>query len=126
MPYKDPNRQREYQRQWDKDNREKRRAYRARKRLEVIEFLGGKCVYCGCNIPKALEINHINGGGQEERRRRKTRDSYGFHLDILAGRRTTEDLELTCIACNAWHKAVHLKQIYDGWTIKWESRNLFI
>src|ERR1700678_122970 len=37
-------------------------------RLKVIDLLGGaKCVYCGCNDIRVLEINHKNGGGWKER-----------------------------------------------------------
>lgn len=127
MPYKDIEKQREWQRIWAKKkrlndpykHREVYRKYRWNVRLRVIEQFGGKCVYCGCNIPEALEINHINGGGAKEKR--ETNRGEMFYLDILKGRRNMEDLELTCIVCNAWHKATKIKGIEDHWKIVWNK-----
>lgn len=48
-----------------------------------------------------LELNHRNGDGSEERRKRGNNQT--IFLDILSGRRGTEDLEITCKPCNAIH-----------------------
>jgi hypothetical protein len=84
-------------------------------RLKVLEILGGaKCVYCGCDVYEALEINHKNGGGCAEA---KTRTTYIVN-DILLGKRNKEDFEVVCRVCNAWHyisKRIGL----NNWVISW-------
>jgi hypothetical protein len=41
--------------------------YNLSKRLEVLGLLGGKCVKCGFCDYRALQIDHINGGGHAHR-----------------------------------------------------------
>ena len=40
-------------------------SYHYRLREQVLELLGGKCAWEGCNWidPRALQIDHIEGGG---------------------------------------------------------------
>lgn len=42
------------------------RSVRRSIRLEIIEFLGGKCAKCGFSDERALHIDHIHGGGSKE------------------------------------------------------------
>ena len=44
------------------------RRLRLQKRLAILQFLGGKCVKCGFSDYRALNIDHINGGGTRESR----------------------------------------------------------
>ncbi len=60
-----------------------------------------KCVNCGCDDIRLLEINHKNGGGNREYKRGKS--SATFYWNIIMLRRDTEDLELLCRVCNAKH-----------------------
>jgi hypothetical protein len=134
MPYKNKNKQKEYQRRWYQENKErllreqkerrrkgskKDRRYARNLRRRAVKKLGDKCIYCGCDEYKALEINHKNGGGSQEFPRGKSKR--GFHLDILAGRYPLDELEITCRICNAWHYLVKLKGIPDNWTITWKD-----
>jgi len=138
MPYKDPDKQKEYQRRWSKENRvtvnKRSREWKAKNReqmrnygisynkilvLKVQDFLGGKCVYCGCDVPEALEINHVNGGGSQTDMK-GSRSKY-YH-SILKGERSKDEFELTCRVCNNWHYLTKLKGIPDGWTIIWEKQ----
>lgn len=125
MPYKDPDKNREYQREWARKEKpkEKRRQYKRNLRTQVLELLGNKCVYCGCNIPEALEINHIQGGGNKESKELKNNGKCqtGFHLDIIKGRRKIDDLELTCRVCNSVHY-LKLKNIGD-FKVTWTPRS---
>ena len=41
--------------------------YRRKLRDAVLNFLGGKCVKCGFSDPRALQIDHVNGGGIKDR-----------------------------------------------------------
>ena len=34
--------------------------------MEILAFLGSKCVVCGFDDPRALQIDHVNGGGSQE------------------------------------------------------------
>lgn len=116
MPYKDPDRQREYQREWVKRRRDRRKAYRDKLRKEVLEFFGGKCVYCDCDETKALEINHVNGGGRKAATNRVGTAQY--YLNILKGR-VEEELELTCRVCNSVH---YLKLLgIEGFRVTWNK-----
>jgi hypothetical protein len=45
-----------------------RRNWSHKRRLEIISKLGNKCIICGFDDPRALCIDHINGGGREELR----------------------------------------------------------
>lgn len=101
LPYKDPDKQREYQRNWAKRKRATFQKYQRKLRKQVLELLGGKCIRCGCIEPKALEINHTNCDGAKERKNNPSNKQ--FHLDIVKGRRDIDDLELTCKVCNAAH-----------------------
>lgn len=47
--------------------RKSAREYNQRRRVETIEFYGGKCVRCGFADVRALHIDHIHGGGKQER-----------------------------------------------------------
>jgi hypothetical protein len=61
-----------------------------------------KCVNCGCDYLPFLEINHINGNGTQERKNDQAKGSH-FCSNIVNGKRSTEDLEITCRLCNALH-----------------------
>ncbi len=43
------------------------RKYVSDSRLVLLKHLGDKCVRCGFSDPRALQIDHINGGGRNER-----------------------------------------------------------
>lgn len=63
-----------------------------------------KCVYCGCNFPRALEINHKNCNRKElEHKYGKPESGYSFYKRIVVGDRPIEDLEITCGVCNKNH-----------------------
>ena len=116
MPYSDKDKQREYQRDWAKRNRESRRKYGKLLREKVLILLGGKCVNCDCDEFEVLEINHKNGGGRKEKYTHRAKQ---FYLHILNGTRKTDDLELTCMPCNTLHKAKILKKAKSNWKIIW-------
>lgn len=72
----------------------KHRQYRAK----ALEIMGGKCVRCGFSDARALQIDHINGGGYQET---KSGSSRGPTVRILKGE--TADYQLLCANCN-WIK----------------------
>ena len=75
-----------------------RRNFAIRRRNEVIEFLGGKCIKCGYNVDKrALQIDHINGGGNKEIRSFPSYATYLKHILEVKG----NGYQLLCANCNA-------------------------
>ena len=82
-----------------KDSRDRIR----RLRVIALDMLGGKCVSCGINDRRVLQIDHINGGGTKENERLS---SHGIHRKIALGK--IEGYQLLCANCN-WIKK-HEKQ----------------
>jgi hypothetical protein len=128
MPYKDKEKEKLYKKEWGIKNavsiRERQTNYLRTKRTEAIKTLGGKCVYCGCDIQKALELNHKNGGGNKEKAS-KQYQKHGrtyqikMYLDIINSKRN--DIELTCRVCNSVH---YLKRLGIGeFEVKWKNPN---
>ena len=96
------------------------RKFRLKRRMRVLSLLGGAiCIYCGCDEIGALEINHKNGGGAKE-----WRGGAGSRAtsDIFYGRRPTDDLEVVCRVCNAWHYITR-KTGVNKWTIIWAANS---
>jgi hypothetical protein len=77
-------------------------------KIQIFEMLGNKCSNPNCPIPinkldkRALQIDHVNGGGCQERKERT--DPIGFlkhvHQELLKG---SKDFQLLCAYCN-WIK----------------------
>lgn len=59
-------------REWNRNNRPKvyalNKAYRIRKRREVIDAYGGKCACCSESMFEFLSIDHVDGKGNEHRK----------------------------------------------------------
>ena len=59
-----------YQQQYYQLNRNKRkldlREWNQKIRETIIRMLGGKCIKCNFTDPRALQMDHINGGGTKE------------------------------------------------------------
>jgi len=79
-----------------------------------------KCVYCGCDFLRALEINHKNCDRKKlERLFKKPERGYSFYKRIVDGDRPTGDLEVVCGVCNKNHYfqrkfGLKWQVIYDG------------
>ena len=67
-------------------------------RLRALETLGNKCVRCGFSDPRALQIDHINGGGSKEM---KSKGNYKIYRDIVLG--NLNGYQALCANCN-WIK----------------------
>lgn len=74
--------------------REQKNTYHRNKRVEAVMILGGVCVACGETDTDVLQIDHKFGGGRAEARTRGGNRS--FYLDIVAGRRSLDDLQVLC------------------------------
>lgn len=87
----------EHKRERSKANRELLRKVN----FNIISGGEPKCVNCGCDDQRLLEINHINGGGNKELKNGKNTNAFAWN--IYMGRRNTSDLNLLCRVCNALH-----------------------
>jgi len=85
----------EYQRRYRELHPEQARTLYMRTRALVIEKLGGKCIRCGFSDKRALQIDHINGGGLREQ---KLIQTSGIHRKILHG---SDGYQLLCANCNS-------------------------
>jgi hypothetical protein len=82
--------------------------YSIKRKLKILELLGGKCSNCGISDPDVLELDHINNDGAENR---KLGIDKSIYLKIASGKRTIEGLQLLCANCNfeKAFRAVHHK-----------------
>jgi len=107
---------RNYQRKYRKTKafKDKARAYkktdkyklysrnlRARSREKMVNLLGGKCSKCGFLDRRALQLDHINGGGTKDRKLGKCSGSR-FHKEVMRSFNANENIyQLLCANCNA-------------------------
>ena len=83
---------REYRKNNKKKVRESHGNYRRKLRMKVIEHLGGECVDCGFDDPRALDIDHI-----EPIRGKRESSKYYLYRSILDD---GEGFQLLCANCH--------------------------
>lgn len=83
-----------------KVKKDRDRAYGARRRESrralIFEVLGDVCVRCGFSDKRALEVDHINGGGNLDRLSARTMDRYYARI-IEVGK---SEYQILCANCN--------------------------
>lgn len=80
------------------------REYFRKSRNATIEALGAKCIRCGFSDRRALQIDHIEGGGSRERKEKTFTKE--FHKHVLQSFLKGENkYQLLCANCN-WIKRV--------------------
>ena len=98
----------------------KDRAYAAeverRRRLEAkisaLKALGGVCVVCGWSDSRALQIDHINGDGNQERRDRgRSSFSPTQYQRIVTDKQYRSQFQLLCANHN-WVKRFEKEEHY--------------
>ena len=108
MPYKKDYRNHQehylaYQKEYQKNHRKtvniRRRKRNCERRIELLNFLGGKCVKCGFSDWRTLQIDHINGGGTRENKE-SGNNLYQHYTRI---KKNPEKYQLLCANCN-WIK----------------------
>lgn len=75
-------------------------AWRRRLRERVIVFLGGKCCRCGFSDWRALQVDHVHGGGSS-RKDRAYDSTPALYAKVLSD--TENNYQLLCANCN-WIK----------------------
>jgi hypothetical protein len=79
------------------ESRDRVRRQNLELKVECFEKLGGCCVRCGYDIDqRALQIDHVHGGGTQERRRLKS--TAALYRKVLAD--TEGNYQLLCANCN--------------------------
>lgn len=90
---------REYSRRYRQENKDKARATQreqwAKYRQEAIDALGGKCIRCGEEDRRVMQIDHIEGGGASDKRTR------GSWQRLRAVPNEVERFQLLCANCHA-------------------------
>lgn len=74
--------------------------YQQTARKAILEILGDKCSQCGFNDLRALQIDHISGGGSKDRRNGK--GSY-YHRMLKDLETQPNKYQILCANCN-WIK----------------------
>ena len=81
----------------------------AKKRTEIINILGGECIKCKFSDIRALQIDHIDGGGHIQQKQMGGRYYvYKYYLenkDLIKN-----ELQLLCANCN-WIKREENKEL---------------
>ena len=67
-------------------------------RLRIIEAYGGQCVRCGFDDWRALQIDHVYGGGRRSESKSITSYDYKVLREVASG-----NYQLLCANCN-WIK----------------------
>lgn len=86
-----------------RDSVEYQREYARNIRNTLVQALGSKCVRCGFTDKRALQIDHVNGGGQRERRALKNSKIRESRIILESLSRGEEKYQLLCANCN-WIK----------------------
>ena len=116
----------DYKKRYRMGNREESnrldRKYRQRCRIAARNIISDnelRCVRCGCDDFRFLEINHKNGGGRMEVKKEKNLRS-ALCRRIISGKRKPNDLEILCRPCNHIHflekkykEKIPLRVVYD-------------
>lgn len=105
-------RAKEAHKKYRKEHSDKMKDYVLERRIKALQIVSNsenpKCIYCGCDDFRFLEINHINGGGYKEWKDLRKKGTNLIN-QIVYHNRPTDDLEIACRPCNAIH---YLKMKY--------------
>ncbi len=106
--YRDKHKKREYSHDYYQENKgellEQQRERRQEQRAAAMQLLGGKCVHCGFSDWRALQIDHVHGGGHAEIRRLGS--TWRMYQRV---QKHLEDYQLLCVNCN-WIKRYEKKE----------------
>jgi len=95
-------------------NKEKHRNYgrvkSLKRKMKLVKKFGGKCACCGFDDWRALQIDHINGGGSRHRSEFKSGNSYVKYLLELSGEEIGKSYQMLCANCN-WIKRYENKEL---------------
>jgi len=84
---------------------------RRKLRKKLLSIFGNKCINCGFSDFRALQIDHINGGGKKEMRSFGNARNYYSYLSKLSVAELKAKYQLLCANCN-WIKRYNNKEIH--------------
>jgi len=107
-----------YQRQWREKNLEKYKSYnsyiyskdyskqaRIEKRNFILKSMGNKCIKCGFTDVRALQIDHINGGGTKEKQEiGEGVPFYNYLIELIKLNIWQKGYQILCANCNSIKK----------------------
>jgi hypothetical protein len=93
MAYKDAEKQKAFQRQWQREQRLVRR-------LKTIEKLGGQCVDCGIKDHRVLQLDHTKPLLRNDRKLRYQTTGTGLCRKVLSGKVEASSIALRCANCH--------------------------
>jgi hypothetical protein len=101
-----------------RNNPDYARLYNHKLHMEIHHLLGDKCISCGFSDWRALQIDHINGGGHRDRIRRcgkkgmgKVGGSQYYRYILRQIKLGSKDYQLLCANCN-WIKRYEKNEGY--------------
>ncbi|MBR9703980.1 hypothetical protein GOV12_01090 [Candidatus Pacearchaeota archaeon] len=109
MPFKDPDKRREYRRKWYYKNKEseldhiKKRKIKIRKWFEKFK-LGLKCSKCNEDHPATLDFHHKNNKQKDFAIGKMVSEGYSIN-------RVKEELMKCIVLCSNCHRKIHYKNI---------------
>jgi hypothetical protein len=86
------------------------RRLRIKWKKNLYEILGNKCCRCGFSDERALQIDHINGGGCHIQMERNKRCTYSYYRMLALNKDTPKHFQLLCANCN-WIKRYENNEI---------------
>lgn len=86
-------------------------------RAKCLALLGNECQHCGFKDPRALQIDHVNGGGNREHK--EIKNTRKFYDKVLAD--TSGTYQLLCANCN-WIKRHERKENLTTYVLTTEGR----
>lgn len=84
------------------------RNYTRRVRQAAIDILGGFCVNCGFSDVRALQIDHLQGGGGKETKHYKGAAQWNKVIKSVLNKE--KRFQLLCANCN-WIKRVENREV---------------
>lgn len=85
-------------------------AYWRKTKKMALEALGGKCVRCGFTDERALQFDHVNGGGVKD----KKATTRQYHKVIIESFLNGENkFQILCANCN-WIKRFENNEVRKG------------
>lgn len=100
--------------------REASRKYALKLRNKVLDLLGSKCSRCSFDDKRALQIDHVNGGGKKELQGLGRTTYYKRVIAHIEAK--GKEYQLLCANCN-WIKRAENKEEKEIRT--WENRYKF-
>ena len=78
-------------------HRERTQASARKQRAEFLEAMGGGCARCGFSDQRALQVDHVHGGGVQKRGMEHAAGGPRLYAFVLAHR---DEFQILCANCN--------------------------